>query len=93
MPLGTPTSLGEQFSDRDHRTVYHGCWLRQPAVEDVSPRVPQADGCLWLEPDAADLLSTFVWAGAIALFTVYVFFFIPETGGLSLVQVDEMYLT
>ncbi|GAA5953938.1 hypothetical protein JCM8115_003263 [Rhodotorula mucilaginosa] len=36
---------------------------------------------------------TFVWAGSIALFTTYVFFFIPETRGLSLVQVDEMYLT
>lgn len=29
----------------------------------------------------------------IALFTTYVFFFIPETRGLSLAQVDELYLT
>ncbi|GAA5830583.1 hypothetical protein JCM3766R1_002770 [Sporobolomyces carnicolor] len=36
---------------------------------------------------------TFLWAGTIALFTVYVFFFIPETRGLSLAQVDELYLT
>ncbi|GAA5841700.1 hypothetical protein JCM5353_000944 [Sporobolomyces roseus] len=36
---------------------------------------------------------TFLWAGTIALFTVYVFMFIPETRGLSLAQVDELYLT
>ncbi|GAA6033447.1 hypothetical protein JCM8097_001399 [Rhodosporidiobolus ruineniae] len=36
---------------------------------------------------------TFIWAGTIALFTAQVFFFLPETKGLSLVQVDEMYLT
>ncbi|BGP57254.1 hypothetical protein JCM8202_002831 [Rhodotorula sphaerocarpa] len=36
---------------------------------------------------------TFIWAGSIFLFTTYVFFFVPETGGLSLVQVDELYLT
>ncbi|BGP20734.1 hypothetical protein JCM10213_001022 [Rhodosporidiobolus nylandii] len=36
---------------------------------------------------------TFIWAGAIALFTAFVFFFLPETRGLSLVQVDELYIT
>ncbi|GAA5840231.1 hypothetical protein JCM11251_005953 [Rhodosporidiobolus azoricus] len=36
---------------------------------------------------------TFLWAGTIALFTAFVFFMLPETKGLSLVQVDEMYLT
>ncbi|GAA5876436.1 hypothetical protein JCM8547_002125 [Rhodosporidiobolus lusitaniae] len=36
---------------------------------------------------------TFLWAGTIALFTAFVFFCLPETKGLSLVQVDELYLT
>ncbi|BGO96118.1 hypothetical protein NBRC10512_002950 [Rhodotorula toruloides] len=36
---------------------------------------------------------TFMWAGTEALFAAYTFFFIPETKGLSLVQVDELYLT
>ncbi|GAA5970832.1 hypothetical protein JCM11641_004470 [Rhodosporidiobolus odoratus] len=36
---------------------------------------------------------TFIWAGTIALFTTYVFFFLPETKGLSLVQVDELYIS
>ncbi|GAA6060866.1 hypothetical protein JCM10212_006246 [Sporobolomyces blumeae] len=36
---------------------------------------------------------TYLWAGTIALFTTYTFFFIPETKGLSLAQVDELYLT
>ncbi|KAL8276099.1 hypothetical protein RQP46_011481 [Phenoliferia psychrophenolica] len=34
---------------------------------------------------------TFIWAGAIVLFTGLVFFFVPETKGLSLIQVDELY--
>ncbi|ORY88508.1 and other transporter-domain-containing protein [Leucosporidium creatinivorum] len=36
---------------------------------------------------------TFIWAAAIVLFTAFVFFFVPETKGLSLVQVDELYLS
>ncbi|KAM0751864.1 general substrate transporter [Meredithblackwellia eburnea MCA 4105] len=36
---------------------------------------------------------TFVWAAAIVLFTTFVFFFVPETKGLSLIQVDELYLS
>ncbi|GAA5840213.1 hypothetical protein JCM11251_005948 [Rhodosporidiobolus azoricus] len=36
---------------------------------------------------------TFLWSGTIALFTAFVFFMLPNTKGLSLVQVDEMYLT
>ncbi|KAL8291985.1 hypothetical protein RQP46_001451 [Phenoliferia psychrophenolica] len=36
---------------------------------------------------------TFVWAGAIILFFLLTFFFVPETKGLSLVQVDELYLS
>ncbi|GAA5884310.1 hypothetical protein JCM6882_002222 [Rhodosporidiobolus microsporus] len=36
---------------------------------------------------------TFIWAASIALFTTFVFFLLPETKGLSLVQVDELYLT
>ncbi|KAI5478431.1 hypothetical protein MNV49_005072 [Pseudohyphozyma bogoriensis] len=36
---------------------------------------------------------TFIWAAAIVLFAVFVFFFVPETKGLSLVQIDELYLS
>ncbi|BGP35843.1 hypothetical protein JCM10296v2_007695 [Rhodotorula toruloides] len=36
---------------------------------------------------------TFMWAGTEFLAFLYTFFFIPETKGLSLVQVDELYLT
>ncbi|GAA6017375.1 hypothetical protein JCM10207_005613 [Rhodosporidiobolus poonsookiae] len=39
-----------------------------------------------------DAKITFIWAGSILLFTAIVFFFLPETKGLSLVQVDELYL-
>jgi len=34
---------------------------------------------------------TFVWAGAIVLFTLIVFFFVPETKGLSIGQVSDLY--
>ncbi|KAK4702063.1 MFS transporter, SP family, sugar:H+ symporter, partial [Phenoliferia sp. Uapishka_3] len=36
---------------------------------------------------------TFIWAGAIVLFTGFIFLFCPETKGLSLIQVDELYMS
>ncbi|GAA5839983.1 hypothetical protein JCM9279_005231 [Rhodotorula babjevae] len=62
-------------------------WLNNFIIAMIVPYITDAE--------YANLQSkiTFIWAGAIALFTIYVFFFLPETGGLSLVQVDELYLT
>ncbi|BGP43927.1 hypothetical protein JCM10450v2_008137 [Rhodotorula kratochvilovae] len=62
-------------------------WLNNFIIAMIVPYITDAE--------YANLQSkiTFIWAGAIAFFTAYVFFFLPETGGLSLVQVDELYLS
>ncbi|GAA5941389.1 hypothetical protein JCM1841_002950 [Sporobolomyces salmonicolor] len=62
-------------------------WLNNFIIALIVPYITDAD--------YANLQAkiTFIWAGCIALFTIYVFFAIPETKGLSLVQVDELYLT
>ncbi|WVQ72697.1 hypothetical protein IAR50_002257 [Cryptococcus sp. DSM 104548] len=36
---------------------------------------------------------TFIWAGCLALFFVFVFFCVPETRGLSIDEVDALYLS
>ncbi|KAK4047669.1 hypothetical protein OIO90_006098 [Microbotryomycetes sp. JL221] len=36
---------------------------------------------------------TFIWAGTIVLGALVVYFLVPETAGLSLLQVDELYLS
>ncbi|ODN92108.1 hexose transporter [Cryptococcus wingfieldii CBS 7118] len=36
---------------------------------------------------------TFIWAGCLALFFVFVFFCVPETRGFSIAEVDALYLS
>ncbi|GAA5997458.1 sugar porter family MFS transporter [Rhodotorula paludigena] len=62
-------------------------WLNNFIIAMIVPYIT--------DPGYGDLGTkiTFLWAGTIALFTAQVFFFLPETRGLSLVQVDELYLT